>query len=92
MRPLRENSNKLLAIIISRPLIETEENFNTKPISIWAKLCSLLFVFCFSSAVLAEDCFRGILDKQYCDRDHDLVADLPLRWGVSYCCNCFSMD
>ena len=26
----------------------------------------------------AEECFRGTLDKQYCDRDHDLVADLPL--------------
>jgi phosphonate transport system substrate-binding protein len=26
----------------------------------------------------AEDCpFRGTLDKQYCDRDRDLVADLP---------------
>ncbi len=50
----------------------------TKPISIWTKLCGLLFVFCFSSAVLAEDCFRGTLDKQYCDRNHDLVADLPL--------------
>ena len=50
----------------------------TKPISMWTKLCGLLFVFCFSSAVLAEECFRGTLDKQYCDRDHDLVADLPL--------------
>ena len=26
----------------------------------------------------AEECFRGTLDKKYCDRDHDLVADLPL--------------
>ncbi len=50
----------------------------TKPFSTWTKLCGLLFVFCFSSAVLAEECFRGTLDKQYCDRDHDLVADLPL--------------
>jgi phosphonate transport system substrate-binding protein len=25
-----------------------------------------------------EDCYRGTLDKQYCDRDRDLVADLPL--------------
>ena len=24
----------------------------------------------------AEDCPRGTLDKQYCDRDGDLVADL----------------
>jgi len=32
----------------------------------------------------AEECFRGTLDKQYCDRDHDLVADLPLdsaKWA-----------
>ncbi len=29
-------------------------------------------------AQAAEDCpFRGTLDKQYCDRDRDLVADLP---------------
>jgi len=26
----------------------------------------------------AEECMRGTLDKQYCDRDLDLVADLPL--------------
>ena len=26
----------------------------------------------------AEDCPRGFLDKGYCDRDNDLVADLPL--------------
>lgn len=26
----------------------------------------------------AEDCQRGSLDKRYCDRDGDLVADLPL--------------
>jgi phosphonate transport system substrate-binding protein len=28
-----------------------------------------------------EDCFRGTLDKQYCDRDRNLVADLPLDQG-----------
>jgi phosphonate transport system substrate-binding protein len=50
----------------------------TKPISIWTQLCGLLLIFCFSSAVLAEECFRGTLDDQYCDRNHDLVADLPL--------------
>jgi phosphonate transport system substrate-binding protein len=46
--------------------------------SIWTQLSGLLLIFCFSSAVLAEDCFRGTLDDQYCDRNHDLVADLPL--------------
>ena len=29
------------------------------------------------AAVAAEDCPRGTLDKQYCDRNNDLVADLP---------------
>jgi len=29
-------------------------------------------------AQAAKDCYRGTLDKQYCDRDKDLVADLPL--------------
>lgn len=36
------------------------------------------FIFTFSmGADAAEDCHRGTLDKQYCDRDRDLVADLP---------------
>ncbi len=29
------------------------------------------------TASAAEDCPRGFLDKQYCDLDNDLVADLP---------------
>jgi len=37
------------------------------------------FVLTFSQGAYAtEDCHRGTLDKQYCDRDRDLVADLPL--------------
>lgn len=37
------------------------------------------FLLTFShGALAAEDCHRGTLDKQYCDRDRDLVADLPL--------------
>jgi phosphonate transport system substrate-binding protein len=32
----------------------------------------------FSLTAQAEDCPRGTLDEQYCDRDGDLVADLPL--------------
>lgn len=32
-------------------------------------------------AVAAEDCYRGTLDTQYCDRNHDQVADLPLDPG-----------
>jgi len=27
---------------------------------------------------LAEECHRETLDKRYCDKDRDLVADLPL--------------
>jgi len=50
----------------------------TNSISSWTRLCGLLFIFSFSSLALAEDCFRGTLDDQYCDRNHDLVADLPL--------------
>jgi len=30
------------------------------------------------AALAAEDCYRGTLDEQYCDRNRDLVADLPL--------------
>jgi len=32
-----------------------------------------------AAAAGAEDCpHRGTLDQQYCDRDHDLIADLPV--------------
>lgn len=37
-----------------------------------------------SSVASAEECPRGTLDKQYCDRNNDLVADLPLddsKWS-----------
>ena len=30
-----------------------------------------------AGAALAQDCPRGDLDKAYCDRDGDLVADTP---------------
>ena len=32
----------------------------------------------FAGSAGAEECPRGTLDKQYCDRNNDLVADLPL--------------
>ena len=42
-------------------------------------LLGLLFMLFFSSSALAAaDCYRGTLDEQYCDRNRDLVADLPL--------------
>ena len=44
--------------------------------TLWAFAAAATLVFSFS--VLAEDCPRGTLDKQYCDRNADLVADLPL--------------
>ena len=48
-----------------------------------------LFRYAFAAVLLlgfampaqAEDCHRGTLDKQYCDRNYDLVADLPLDSG-----------
>ena len=46
---------------------------------LYTKLIALLLVVGFSANTMAaEDCYRGTLDKQYCDRDRDLVADLPL--------------
>jgi phosphonate transport system substrate-binding protein len=51
----------------------------TKNTSIYSKLLGLILLLGFSfAASAAEDCFRGTLDKQYCDRNRDLVADLPL--------------
>ena len=44
----------------------------------FGKLFGLIFLLGFSFAASAADCYRGTLDKQYCDRDRDLVADLPL--------------
>ncbi|MCZ6723956.1 MAG: phosphate/phosphite/phosphonate ABC transporter substrate-binding protein [Gammaproteobacteria bacterium] len=50
-----------------------------KYFSLYTKLIALLLVVGFSANTMAaEDCYRGTLDKQYCDRDRDLVADLPL--------------
>ncbi len=43
------------------------------------KLLLLIGVFCTAANFLhAEDCNRGTLDMQYCDRNMDQVADLPL--------------
>jgi phosphonate transport system substrate-binding protein len=44
----------------------------------YRKLFGLAFLLLFASGAMAEDCYRGTLDKQYCDRNRDLVADLPL--------------
>ncbi|MEQ8664985.1 MAG: phosphate/phosphite/phosphonate ABC transporter substrate-binding protein [Rhodospirillales bacterium] len=41
-------------------------------------LAALMFLS-FGSVANAEECHRGTLDKQYCDRNFDLVADLPLN-------------
>ncbi|MCG8338615.1 MAG: phosphate/phosphite/phosphonate ABC transporter substrate-binding protein [Proteobacteria bacterium] len=43
-----------------------------------ATIAFLLTASLFFNAYAAEDCPRGTLDKQYCDRNGDLVADLPL--------------
>jgi phosphonate transport system substrate-binding protein len=39
---------------------------------------TLFFTLGASFTALAENCPRGTLDEQYCDRNGDLVADLPL--------------
>lgn len=45
--------------------------------------CTLLFVPFILSCVfaagsaMAQDCPRGDLDERYCDRDGELVADVP---------------
>ncbi|HKJ52360.1 MAG TPA: phosphate/phosphite/phosphonate ABC transporter substrate-binding protein [Gammaproteobacteria bacterium] len=49
-----------------------------KTLSIYCRLAGLAFALMFCGTALAEDCYRGTLDEQYCDRDRDLVADLPL--------------
>ena len=50
---------------------------------LFSLIAALSFVG-FSSGAIAEECPRGTLDKQYCDRNNDLVADLPLdesKWS-----------
>jgi phosphonate transport system substrate-binding protein len=43
-----------------------------------AVIAALLGIFSLSIVAFAqEDCPRGTLDKAYCDRNGDLVADLP---------------
>jgi len=46
------------------------------PKIVWITVIAL-FSFSFVASA-AEDCPRGTLDDQYCDRDGDLTADLPL--------------
>ena len=50
----------------------------TNTVSTYCRLAALTFVLLFSANALAEECYRGTLDDQYCDRDRDQVADLPL--------------
>lgn len=45
---------------------------------LFSQVTALMVAACFSLFTYAEDCPRGTLDEQYCDRDGDLVADLPL--------------
>ena len=49
-----------------------------KTLSTHCKPIGLALILLFSGSALAEECYRGTLDQQYCDRDRDLVADLPL--------------
>src|SRR5262245_44381846 len=44
-----------------------------------SSLAALAWAVALSDAALAqEDCPRGTLDKAYCDRNGDLVADTPI--------------
>ena len=45
------------------------------------KLISAICLMSFSLTANAADCPRGTLDSRYCDRDGDLVADLPMKEG-----------
>jgi phosphonate transport system substrate-binding protein len=50
--------------------------------SIFSIMAFCLFIF--APLAQAEECPRGTLDAQYCDRNNDLVADLPLdtsKWS-----------
>ena len=49
-----------------------------KSILRYGKFIALLFALGAANSALASECYRGTLDDQYCDRDRDLVADLPL--------------
>jgi len=49
-----------------------------RSISSTLKFFLALVAFSFSFSVNAAECPRGTLDSQYCDRDGDQVADLPL--------------
>jgi phosphonate transport system substrate-binding protein len=44
----------------------------------YSKLIGLIVLLGLSFTASAEECYHGTLDKQYCDRNRDLVADLPL--------------
>ena len=46
-----------------------------------AQVITLAIAACFATYTYAQDCPRGTLDEQYCDRDGDLVADLPTDEG-----------
>jgi len=49
--------------------------------SFLATVLAGVLLACFSVVSSAQECPRGTLDAQYCDRDADLVADLPLDQG-----------
>ena len=50
-----------------------------KTVTTYIGLVGLALSLLLPGAVQAEECFRGTLDKQYCDRNRDQVADLPLN-------------
>ena len=50
----------------------------TKTVTRYIGLLGLTLSLLLPGALQAEECYRGTLDDQYCDRDRDQVADLPL--------------
>ena len=48
-----------------------------KPISVAASAIALAITLFAAPAFAQEDCPRGDLDKRFCDRDGDLLADVP---------------
>ncbi|MGB0849157.1 MAG: phosphate/phosphite/phosphonate ABC transporter substrate-binding protein [Thiolinea sp.] len=53
----------------------TRLNRTLKPL--FAAIAASLLMASASSVFAAEDCPRGDLDERYCDRDGDLIADVP---------------
>jgi phosphonate transport system substrate-binding protein len=50
-----------------------------KKLNVLSAMVLALCLFAGAASAQADDCPHGTLDKKYCDRNNDLVADLPLN-------------